>query len=92
MIDRSYLPFHRARLSRSRDAEVDGFSFSEHKLVHSAILNRWLFRRSLNPAEKLLFSLPAYVGQLKRCFVVKERRHKTTIIGEVATITSTPIY
>ncbi|MCT8186441.1 hypothetical protein KY380_27340, partial [Pseudomonas sp. HD6421] len=42
------------------------------------------FSTSLNLVEKLLLLSQLYVGQLKGCFVVKEKKHKTTIIGEVS--------
>jgi len=37
----------------------------------------------LAPVEKLHLLSQLYIGQLKGCFVVKEKRQKATIIGEV---------
>jgi len=37
----------------------------------------------LNSVEKLLLLSQLYVGRLKGSFVVKEKNHKSTILGEV---------
>jgi len=37
----------------------------------------------LNPVEKLLLLSQLYVGRLKGSFMVKEKNHKSTILGEV---------
>ena len=46
------------------------------------------FSTNLNLVEKLLLLSQLYVGQLKGCFVVKEKKQKTTIIGEVKELSS----
>ncbi|MCY7073480.1 hypothetical protein [Streptococcus oralis] len=85
MIDRSYLPFQSARDYRDPGMQKwMGFFLSEHTSSLGEERNRVAFSTSLNSAEKLLLLSQLYVGQLKGCFVVKERRHKTTIIGEVS--------
>ena len=45
--------------------------------------NRVDFSTDLNPVEKLLLLSQLYVGRLKGSFMVKEKNHKSRIIGEV---------
>ena len=84
MIDRSYLPFQSAR--DYQDPGVQkwmGFFLSEHSSSLSAEKNRVDLSTDLNPVEKLLLLSQLYVGRLKGSFVVKEKNHKSTILGEV---------
>ena len=84
MIDRSYLPFQSARNYQDPGMQKwMGFYLSEHTSSLSEEKNRVAFSTSLNPVEKLLLLSQLYVGQLKGCFVVKDKRQKATIIGEV---------
>ena len=84
MIDRSYLPFQSAR-----DYQDPGmqkwmvFFLSEHTSSLGAEKNRVDLSTDLNPIEKLLLLSQLYVGRLKGSFVVKEKNHKSTILGEV---------
>ena len=85
MIDRSYLPFQSARDYQDPGMQKwMGFFLSEHTSSLSEEKNRVDFSTNLNLVEKLLLLSQLYVGQLKGCFVVKERKQKTTIIGEVS--------
>ena len=61
-----------------------GFFLSEHTSSLGEERNRVAFSTSLNPVEKLLLLSQLYVGQLRGCFVVKEKKQKTTIVGEVS--------
>ena len=61
-----------------------GFFLSEHTSSLGEEKNRVAFSTSLNSVEKLLLLSQLYVGQLKGCFVVKEKKQKTTIVGEVS--------
>ena len=89
MIDRSYLPFQSARDYQDPGMQKwMGFFLSEHTSSLGEEKNRVAFSTSLNSAEKLLLLSQLYVGQLKGCFVAKERKHKTTIIGEVKELSS----
>ena len=84
MTDRSYLPFQSAR--DYQDPGIQkwmGFFLSEHTTSLSAEKNRVDLSTDLNPVEKLLLLSQLYVGRLKGSFVVKEKNHKSTIIGEV---------
>ena len=60
-----------------------GFYLSEHTSSLSEEKNRVDFSIDLNPFEKLHLLSQLYISQLKGCFVVKEKRQKATIIGEV---------
>ena len=85
MIDRSYLPFQSAqRLSRSRYAG-SGWGFTSQNTPVRSVRkkNRVDFSTDLTQMSKLHLLSQLYVGQLKGCFVVKEKKQKTTIIGEV---------
>ena len=62
---------------------MDGFFLSEHTSSLSAEKNRVDLSTDLNPVEKLLLLSQLYVGRLKGSFVVKEKNHKGTILGEV---------
>ena len=85
MIDRSYLPFQSARDYQDPGMQKwMGFFLSEHTSSLSEEKNRVDFSTNLNSVEKLLLLSQLYVGQLKGCFVVKERKQKTTVIGEVS--------
>ncbi|ORO39603.1 hypothetical protein B7729_03500 [Streptococcus oralis subsp. tigurinus] len=85
MIDRSYLPFQSARDYQDPGMQKwMGFYLSEHTSSISEEKNRVDFSTNLNPVEKLLLLSQLYVGQMKGCFVVKERKQKMTIIGEVS--------
>lgn len=61
-----------------------GFFLSEHTSSLGEERNRVAFSTDLNSVEKLLLLSQLYVGQLKGYFVVKEKKQKTTIIGEVS--------
>ena len=84
MIDRSYLPFQSARDYQDPGMQKwMGFFLSEHTSSLSAEKNRVDLSTELNPVEKLLLLSQLYVGRLKGSFVVKEKNHKSTILGEV---------
>ena len=84
MIDRSYLPFQSARdYQDSGMQKWMGFFLSEHTSSLSEEKNRVDLSTDLNPVEKLLLLSQLYVGRLKGSFVVKEKNHKSTIIGEL---------
>lgn len=84
MIDRSYLPFQSARDYQDPGMQKwMGFFLSEHTSSLSAEKNRVDLSTDLNPIEKLLLLSQLYVGRLKGSFVVKEKNHKSTILGEV---------
>ena len=84
MIDRSYLPFQSARDYQDPGMQKWlGFFLSEHTSSLSEEKNRADLSTDLNPVEKLLLLSQLYVGQLKGSFVVKEKNHKSTILGEV---------
>ena len=84
MIDRSYLPFQSARDYQDPGMQKwVGFFLSEHTSSLSAEKNRVDLSTDLNPVEKLLLLSQLYVGRLKGSFMVKEKNHKSTIIGEV---------
>lgn len=84
MIDRSYLPFQSARDYQDPGMQKwMGFFLSEHTSSLSAEKNRVDVSTDLNPVEKLLLLSQLYVGRLKGSFVVKEKNHKSTVIGEV---------
>ena len=84
MIDRSYLPFQSARDYQDPGMQkwMD-FFLSEHTSSLDAEKNRVDLSTDLNPVEKLLLLSQLYVGRLKGSFMVKEKNHKSTIIGEV---------
>ena len=85
MIDRSYLPFQSARDYQDPGMQKwMGFYLSEHTSSLGEEKNRVAFSTSLNSVEKSLLLSQLYVGQLKGYFVVKEKKQKTTIIGEVS--------
>ena len=85
MIDRSYLPFQSARDYQDPGMQKwMGFFLSEHTSSLGEEKNRVDFSTNLNLVEKLLLLSQLYVGQLKGCFVIKERKQKTTVIGEVS--------
>ena len=84
MIDRSYLPFQSARNYQDPGMQKwMGFFLSEHTSSLSAQKNRVDLSTDLNPVEKLLLLSQLYVGRLKGSFMVKEKNHKSTILGEV---------
>ena len=84
MIDRSYLPFQSARDYQDPGMQKwMGFFLSEHTSSLSEEKNRVDLSTDLNPVEKLLLLSQLYVGRLKGSFVVKEKNHKGTILGEV---------
>ena len=84
MIDRSYLPFQSARDYQDPGMQKwMGFILSEHTSSLSAEKNRVDLSTDLNPVEKLLLLSQLYVGRLKGSFIVKEKNHKSTILGEV---------
>ena len=84
MIDRSYLPFQSARDYQDPGMQKwMGFFLSEHTSSLSEEKNRVDLSTDLNPFEKLLLLSQLYVGRLKGSFVVKEKNHKSTILGEV---------
>ena len=84
MIDRSYLPFQSARDYQDPGMQKwMGFFLSEHTTSLSAEKNRVDLSTDLNPVEKLLLLSQLYVGRLKGSFMVKDKNHKSTILGEV---------
>ena len=84
MINRSYLPFQSARDYQDPGMQKwMGFFLSEHTSSLSAEKNRVDLSTDLNPVEKLLLLSQLYVGRLRGSFVVKEKNHKSTILGEV---------
>jgi len=84
MTDRSYLPFQSARDYQDPGMQKwMGFYLSEHTSSLSEEKKRVDFSIDLAPVEKLHLLSQLYIGQLKGCFVVKEKRQKATIIGEV---------
>ena len=84
MIDRSYLPFQSARDYQDPGMQKwMGFFLSEHTSSLSEEKNRVDLSTDLNPVEKLLLLSQLYINQLKGSFVVKEKNHKSTILGEV---------
>ena len=84
MIDRSYLPFQSARDYQDPGMQKwMGFFLSEHTSSLSAEKNRVDVSTDLNPVEKLLLLSQLYVGRLKGSFMVKEKNHKSTILGQV---------
>ena len=84
MIDRSYLPFQSARDYQDPGMQKwMGFFLSEHTSSLSAEKNRVDLSTDLNPVEKLLLLSQLYVGRLRGSFMVKEKNHKSTILGEV---------
>ena len=84
MIDRSYLPFQSARDYQDPGMQKwMGFFLSEHTSSLDEEKNRVDLSTDLNPVEKLLLLSQLYVGRLKGSFVVKEKNHKSTILGEV---------
>ena len=85
MIDRSYLPFQSARDYQDPGMQKwMGFYLSEHTSSLSEEKNRVDFSTDLTPVEKLHLLSQLYVGQLKGSFVVKEKKQKTSIVGEVS--------
>ena len=92
MIDRSYLPFQSARDYQDPGMQKwMGFFLSEHTSSLSEEKNRVDVSTDLNPVEKLLLLSQLYVGQLKGSFVVKEKNHKSTILGEVKELSTEEI-
>ena len=84
MIDRSYLPFQSARDYQDPGMQKwMGFFLSEHTSSLSEEKNRVDLSTDLNSVEKLLLLSQLYVGRLKGSFMVKEKNHKSTILGEV---------
>ena len=84
MIDRSYLPFQSARDYQDPGMQKwMGFFLSEHTTSLSEEKNRVDLSTDLNPVEKLLLLSQLYVGRLKGSVMVKEKNHKSTILGEV---------
>ena len=84
MIDRSYLPFQSARDYQDPGMQKwMGFFLSEHTSSLSEEKNRVDLSTNLNSVEKLLLLSQLYVGRLKGSFMVKDKNHKSTILGEV---------
>ena len=84
MIDRSYLPFQSARDYQDPGMQKwMGFFLSEHTSSLSEEKNRVDLSTNLNSVEKLLLLSQLYVGRLKGSFMVKEKNHKSTILGQV---------
>ena len=93
MIDRSYLPFQSARDYQDPGMQKwMGFFLSEHTSSLRAEKNRVDLSTDLNPVEKLLLLSQLYVGRLKGSFMVKEKNHKSTILGEVRELSPQEIY
>ena len=93
MIDRSYLPFQSARDYQDPGMQKwMGFFLSEHTSSLSAEKNRVDLSTDLNPVEKLLLVSQLYVGRLKGSFMVKDKNHKSTILGEVRELSPQEIF
>ena len=93
MIDRSYLPFQSARDYQDPGMQKwMGFFLSEHTSSLSAEKNRVDLSTDLNPVEKLLLLSQLYVGRLKGSFMVKDKNHKSTILGEVRELSPQEIF
>ena len=93
MIDRSYLPFQSARDYQDPGMQKwMGFFLSEHTSSLSAEKNRVDLSTDLNPIEKLLLLSQLYVGRLKGSFMVKDKNHKSTILGEVRELSPQEIF
>ena len=92
MIDRSYLPFQSARDYQDPGMQKwMGFFLSEHTSSLSEEKNRVDLSTNLNPVERLLLLSQLYVGRLKGSFMVKEKHHKSTILGEVRELSTEEI-
>ena len=92
MIDRSYLPFQSARDYQDPGMQKwMGFFLSEHTSSLSAEKNRVDLSTDLNSVEKLLLLSQLYIGRLKGSFMVKEKNHKSRIIGEVRELSTEEI-
>ena len=92
MIDRSYLPFQSARDYQDPGMQKwMGFFLSEHTSSLSEEKNRVDLSTDLDPVEKLLLLSQLYVGRLKGSFMVKEKNHKSTILGEVRELSTEEI-
>ena len=93
MIDRSYLPFQSARDYQDPGMQKwMGFFLSEHTSSLSAEKNRVDLSTDLNPVEKLLLLSQLYVGRIKGSFMVKDKNHKSTILGEVRELSPQEIF
>ena len=93
MIDRSYLPFQSARDYQDPGMQKwMGFFLSEHTSSLSEEKNRVDFSTDLTPVEKLLLLSQLYIGRLKGCFVCREKKGRSTIIGEVRELSPEEIY
>ena len=92
MIDRSYLPFQSARDYQDPGMQKwMGFFLSEHTSSLGEKKKRVDLSTDLNQVEKLLLLSQLYVGRLKGSFVVKEKNHKSTILGEVRELSTEEI-
>ena len=84
MIDRSYLPFQSAGLKHDPGMQKwMAFLLSQQTGPLSEEKNSVDLSTDLTPVEKLLLLSQLYVGRLKGSFVVKEKNHKSTILGEL---------
>jgi len=93
MIDRSYLPFQSARNYQDPGMQKwMGFFLSEHTSSLDAEKNRVDLSTDLNSVEKLLLLSQLYVGRLKGSFMVKDKNHKSTILGEVRELSPQEIF
>ena len=69
-----------------------GFFLSEHTSSLDAEKNRVDLSTDLNSVEKLLLLSQLYVGRLKGSFMVKDKNHKSTILGEVRELSPQEIF
>lgn len=65
-----------------------GFFLSEHTTSLGEEKYRVDLTSDLNITEKLLLLSQVYVGNLKGCFIVKQKTQKVTLIGEVREISA----
>ena len=68
-----------------------GFFLSEHTTSLGEEKYRVDLTSDLNRTEKLLLLSQLYVGNLKGCFIVKQKTQKVILIGEVREISSKEI-
>ena len=92
MIDRSYLPFQSARDYQDPGMQKwMGFFLSEHTSSLREEKNRVDLSTDLTPVEKLLLLSQLYIGRLKGCFVFREKKGRSTILGEVRELSTEEI-
>lgn len=92
MIDRSYLPFQSAREHRDRGmAKWMGFFLSEHTTSLGEDKNRVDLSSSLSKIEKLTLIGQLYASRLTGRFIIKEKKKKEQVVGQVEELSSKEI-